>query len=78
MIHSILEVHNGKTYVCEEIKNIITRQEMDENSNGTPNINLLSQRELEIVQLIKNGLSSKEIARNLSVSLKTVEVHRYN
>ncbi|MCL2701828.1 MAG: response regulator transcription factor [Phycisphaerae bacterium] len=38
----------------------------------------LSRRELEIVQLLCEGLSSKEIAGNLHLSTKTVENHRYN
>jgi DNA-binding NarL/FixJ family response regulator len=38
----------------------------------------LSQREVDIVQLLCEGLSSKEIARRLHISAKTVENHRYN
>lgn len=38
----------------------------------------LSRREIEIVQLLCEGLSSKEIARHLHISAKTVENHRYN
>lgn len=38
----------------------------------------LSRREVEIVQLLCEGLSSKEIARHLHISAKTVENHRYN
>lgn len=38
----------------------------------------LSRREMEIVQLLCEGLSSKEIARRLHISAKTVENHRYN
>ena len=38
----------------------------------------LTTREVEIVQLIWEGLSSKEIARRLHISAKTVENHRYN
>jgi DNA-binding NarL/FixJ family response regulator len=38
----------------------------------------LSRREIDIVKLLKEGLSSKEIALELDISLKTVEVHRYN
>jgi PAS domain S-box-containing protein len=36
----------------------------------------LSQREIEICTLIRNGLSSKEIAECLSINFKTVEQHR--
>ncbi|MCP4376950.1 MAG: response regulator transcription factor [bacterium] len=38
----------------------------------------LSKREIEVVQLLCEGLSSKEIARQLHISPKTVENHRYN
>lgn len=38
----------------------------------------LSHREVEIVQLLCEGLSSKEVARHLHLSAKTVENHRYN
>ena len=77
LIESIIEVNKGHQYICDEVKNIVVHQEMDE-SDGTPDLNLLSQRELDIIHLIKDGLSSKEIAAKLDISLKTVEVHRYN
>ncbi|RJP59284.1 MAG: hypothetical protein C4541_06340 [Candidatus Auribacter fodinae] len=38
----------------------------------------LSPRELEICNLIKNGLSSKEISDLLGISIRTVERYRYN
>jgi len=38
----------------------------------------LSEREIEIVQLLCEGLSSKQIAQCLHVSPKTIENHRYN
>lgn len=74
---AIIEVSQGKIYICDEVKNIITNQEL-EAETSKPDINILSKRELEIVQFIKSGLSSKEISGELGVSLKTVEVHRYN
>ncbi|MCY7309198.1 MAG: response regulator transcription factor [Chitinophagaceae bacterium] len=74
---AITEVSSGKKYVCEEVKNILVNQELIE-EGGQPDMNVLSRRELDVVQLIKEGLSSKEIAVRLDISLKTVEVHRYN
>ena len=38
----------------------------------------LTPREIEVCDLIREGLSSKEIGRSLSISLKTVEKHRDN
>jgi len=77
MINAIVEVNNGKKYVCEEVKNILAQQELEQEGDH-PDMNTLSRREIEIVQLIKEGLSSKEVAQRLDISLKTVEVHRYN
>ncbi len=78
MITAILEVQNGKKYICEEIKNILAQQELEENSEGGADMNNLSRREIDIIKLIRDGLSSKEISIELDISLKTVEVHRYN
>jgi DNA-binding NarL/FixJ family response regulator len=78
MITAILEVNNGRKYICEEVKNILAQQELEDGPPVTTDMNNLSRRELDIIQLIKEGLSSKEIALQLDISLKTVEVHRYN
>ncbi len=74
----IIEVANGNKYVCAEVKNILAQQELEEENISTADMNTLSGRELDIIQLIKEGLSSREIALRLDISLKTVEVHRYN
>lgn len=38
----------------------------------------LSSRELEIILLIKDGLSSKDMANSLGISFHTIEAHRKN
>ena len=77
MIKAILEVNEGSKYICEEIKNNISELILEENRD-IPNVNALTEREIEIINLIKEGQSSKEIAVSLNISLKTVEVHRHN
>ncbi|MBL7733263.1 MAG: response regulator transcription factor [Chitinophagaceae bacterium] len=77
LLTAIMEVNGGKKYVCDEVKNILAQQELEEDGSQ-PDLNTLSKREIDIVQLIKEGLSSKEIGQRLDISLKTVEVHRYN
>lgn len=76
LLNAIVEVHNGNKYICEEMKQILSEQALVENEKQ--GLNALSEREIEIIQLIKSGLSSKEIASKLDISLKTVEVHRHN
>ena len=77
LFKAILEVHSGKKYICDEIKNNLSEQIIngDEQPNG---INTLTQREIEVITCVKNGNSSKEIAKTLQIAVKTVEVHRYN
>jgi|SRR5690348_2279236 DNA-binding NarL/FixJ family response regulator len=77
IFEAIKEVMNGKTYICAEIQNILSEKD-NNNENRKPGLTDLTARELEIVNLIKQGLSSKEIGEHLKVSAKTVEVHRYN
>jgi two-component system, NarL family, invasion response regulator UvrY len=77
MFTAVDTVMSGKTYVCIEIKNIISDLAMQDEPSG-PDIKDLSLREIEIIRLIKEGLSSKEIAVRLNISSRTAEVHRHN
>ncbi|MEP7237093.1 MAG: response regulator transcription factor [Ferruginibacter sp.] len=77
IITAIEEVMRGNIYVCEEIKNMATADEINPDADE-PGIKDLSFREIEVIRLMKNGLASKEIALQLKIALRTVEVHRYN
>jgi DNA-binding NarL/FixJ family response regulator len=79
MTTAILTIHEGNRYICRDIKDYITNQVIsDQQTDPAYRINQLTKRELEIVNLIKDGHSSKEISEKLFISKRTVEVHRYN
>lgn len=77
VLEAVNAVMSGQTYICHEIKNSLTDQMLKEEPDG-PDIKELSLREIEIIKLIKEGLSSKEIAAKLNISIRTAEVHRHN
>lgn len=77
MLDAIMEVQHGNTYICQEVKNILSDQMLSEEDNAA-GLNQLSEREIEVINQIRDGLSSKEIADKLAISIKTVEVHRHN
>jgi two-component system invasion response regulator UvrY len=76
MFKAIMEVYGGKKYICAEIKNILSGHITGEDEQAK--IESLSLREIEVIKHIKDGRSSKEIAQALFISVKTIEVHRYN
>lgn len=78
LLTAITHVNAGKKYICEEVKNILIDHQQQDVTVQHSDINSLSKREIDIAKLIKDGMSSKEIALHLDISLKTVEVHRYN
>lgn len=77
MMEAITEVINNHIYICHEVKNILSEQVLN-SDQADPDINQLSGREMQVVKALKEGLSSKEIASEMNISLKTVEVHRHN
>lgn len=77
MLEAIEKVVGGGTYICSEIKDILSEQ-MLKDEGTRPGIKDLSLREIEIIRLIRQGLSSKEIGAQFHISVRTVEVHRHN
>lgn len=77
ILKAAAEVMNGNVYICTEIKDIISAQLL-QSENTEPDIMKLSLREMEVIKRIKQGQSSKEIAADLHLSTRTVEVHRHN
>ena len=53
MLTAIVEVNNGKKYVCDEVKSILAHQQLEDDTDRQPDMNILSRREIDIVQLIK-------------------------
>jgi DNA-binding NarL/FixJ family response regulator len=77
ILTAVSEVMQDRKYVCNEIRNIISEQMLNNQASG-PDVKDLSLREIEVIKLIKEGLSSKEIADRLNISVRTAEVHRHN
>ncbi|MFP4052581.1 MAG: LuxR C-terminal-related transcriptional regulator [Phycisphaerae bacterium] len=81
LVKAIEMASKDKVYLApdaaELLVNDISSAIEPSSSSRLPSVEL-SRREIEIVQLLCEGLSSKEIARRLHISAKTVENHRYN
>jgi two-component system invasion response regulator UvrY len=65
--------------VCQDATNIMNNEIFDSTEEEIrKGYNALSQREIEVIRCIVEGLNSKQIADKLNRSIKTVEVHRHN
>ena len=71
---AINTVYAGGNYFSQEILQKMAFRSVNF-SNGTDQ---MTQRELEVLNLVCNGLTSQEISDKLFISIKTVEVHRTN
>lgn len=73
LIRAVKIVASGETYVDPRVAGgLLRRRSM---SNGRPDLNELSVRETEVIRLIAEGLSNKEISSRLNLSEKTIKNH---
>jgi len=78
MVVALNVVANGQTYLSPSIAEVVVRNSVEQWSPGaaTYRQRKISSREREILQLVAEGKSSREIAAALYVSVKTIETHR--
>jgi DNA-binding NarL/FixJ family response regulator len=80
LMEAIKVVHQGKTFFSPEISKMLVEDYVREIRNrGTEDsYDLLTSREREILQLLAERKSNKDIAAGLNLSPYTVETHRRN
>jgi DNA-binding NarL/FixJ family response regulator len=80
LIHAIHAVHRGKAFFSPEISKLLAEDYMRQmRQRGVEDsYELLTPREREILQMLGEGNSNKDVATKLSLSLHTVETHRGN
>lgn len=69
-------VLNGETYLSPAVSKGVVSDYVQRLRNEEQPIDVLTPRQREVLQLIAEGQSTKDIARRLDLSVKTVETHR--
>lgn len=76
LANALQTVYNGGNYYSEELFKFLTKQIVKDEKSEAPV--KLTKREKEILQLLAEGLSNKEIADILFVSERTIIGHKTN
>ena len=77
LTEALRRILNGQIYVSEKLSNKMMRNAIDGKAlrDNSP-VAILSDRELEVLQLFGQGHGTRQIAEELSLSVKTIESHR--
>jgi len=79
LVFSLRQVNNGSRYLCTELALNLLDRALQKNTVFTTPLESkidFSQREVEVLQLIAEGLTNTEIAEKIFISKRTVEGHR--
>lgn len=76
LLAAIRAVHKGRSYVDSELASAMLQHGLPDFARpGRPD-DILSERELQVLKLVAEGFSSREIAEQIFVGVKTVETYR--
>lgn len=82
LLNAIQQVHNGHRYFPEKIKDLLLDGIISKSkANGQPYqdpYDSLTMREKEILRMVAEGWVNQDIAKGLSISIRTVETHKFN
>jgi DNA-binding NarL/FixJ family response regulator len=77
ILMAIREVLNGRIYVSPSINQEVVRVQMERAGRPDDAQTGLTPRQREVLRLLAEGKSLKEVAAALKISIKTVEFHKY-
>ena len=79
LLSAIYTVHKGEAVLSPPITRLVIEDYLRWGGlQSKDTLNGLSPREHEVLQLVAEGYNNKEIAKILSISIKTVQTHRSN
>ncbi len=78
LIEAIHILHEGGKYLSPRAMQKVVDQYVEGSAPPETRYDTLSNRERELLKLLADGLSVKEIASLLNLSVKTVDAHKYN
>ncbi len=79
LVNAIHTVASGKNYISPSISNILVETCVNDDPKKQKSaFSTLTKREREVLQLLTEGKTTKQTAKRLHISPKTVEVHRLN
>jgi len=81
LVDAIYQVYEGRFYLCPGISQFVVQGFIGRKGSGgnqTKELRELTGREREILQLMAESFSSKEISEKLNLSVHTVQSHRKN
>lgn len=76
LVGAVHAVYEGGSYIHPKMAALLTKQLVGDGSDDDRSYQQLSNRELEILQLLAKGFTNKEISEQIYLSVKTVEAHR--
>jgi DNA-binding NarL/FixJ family response regulator len=77
LVSAIQAVMQGEAFLCPSAaKQVLDEYTKQDTVTKQTKQNLLTNRELEVLNLVAEGKTSKEIADLLSISVRTVKTHR--
>ncbi|MDY3911493.1 MAG: response regulator transcription factor [Elusimicrobiaceae bacterium] len=78
IVDAIEEIAAGRFYLCSKVSKYIVKGFLGKTSARKRDSTGLTPKEKEVLQLIAEGYSSKQIAKTFNLSLNTIHVHRNN
>jgi len=76
LLAAIRSVHKGRSYVDSELASALIQHALPDLAQPGHPDEVLSERELQVLKLVAEGFSSREIAEQIYIGVKTVETYR--